>query len=110
MKKSSQYLFGGIFLLIFLLVEYLSHSNTNPFLLALPLLIVSLLIIMTGVFELKEYYNKYVYLLLVSVMVIIMLKSIYLSKSPTSLNKLISAVLFTSAMCLLSYDFLENEH
>lgn len=110
MEKGYQYLLGGFVLLAFSLFQAaFKNFIGSPYVLIFPLTPLSLLLIMTGVFEIKKYYNKYIYLIILSLILIITLIITYLNSTISDLTKIIiGESLITLSIVLLGYDFIHH--
>lgn len=81
MKWEHDYLFGGLGLLIAVLFLYLTFPSFDPLL----LICISILLIIAGLFERMEYYNKKVFLVLVVAVLLATLSgSFILTPPPTN--------------------------
>lgn len=110
MEKHYQYLLGGFVILLFILIQFgFSHIVGSPYLLPYPFALISLALIITGVFETTKYYNKSIYLITMFLVLIITLLLTYLNSPISDLNRIIiGEALITLSIFLLVYDFIHH--
>lgn len=110
MGKKYQYLVGGFVLLVFSLFQTaFKNFIGSHYVLLFPFTPLSLLLIMTGVFEIKKYYNKYIYLIILFLILIITLILTYLNSTISDLNRIIiGEALIALSIVLLGYDFIHH--
>jgi len=68
MRRDYHEIIFGSFFLIYSMVYYL----TNPSFYSIPSIFFYLTVIVSGVFELKKYYNKYAYMVFIVVILVVM--------------------------------------
>lgn len=112
MKWSSQYLLLGIMFLIAIFFAYLYYGlyPTSLFF-PIPMISLSLAALINGIFGKKKYYNKTIYLVLITLILVPTLILIYISvppQFPYSIQYYLGNGIFILAVMWFSYDFIRH--
>ena len=105
MEKQYQYFLGGLVIWVFILLQYsFNIFVASNYLFSVPLALISLPLFITGIFETKKYYNKFIYSIVLFIIMIIAPILTYLI-DPTDPFKIIGVFLCTYFIWL---DFIRN--
>lgn len=110
MKKSYQYLLGGFVMLLFTLLQYIFNNLVgSPYVFPFPFALLALALVITGIFEIRKYYYKPIYLITMFLILIATLLLTYLNSPISNRDRIIIAeLLITLAIFLLCYDFIQH--
>lgn len=108
MKWNPEYLFSGIILLV---AVFLMYVNGYQFFFPPMLLGLALVLITTGIFEKRSYYNKNYYVALITMILLVTLVLSYIQISASNIEKSIAYIffaLFLLAIIWLVYNFIHK--